>query len=218
MRRIIRDYSCQWNGLLHSRMLLNWMPALKNKNVLANKACFSYAKDLVLFIRNNFGNYFKIFVAGYPSGHSDILDRNIEIQYLKDKVDAGADYIITQTVFNASEFVSYVKRCRKIGINVPIIPGIMPVQNAKLLLRLDNRCKFHFTEDVYNALITYKDSEEYLIEFGIQKAKETILEIVKSGIEVQQVHFFTINSPEPTMQVWEEVKEAYSKFRVDQSQ
>ncbi|XP_022186916.2 methylenetetrahydrofolate reductase [Nilaparvata lugens] len=136
----------------------------------SSRACFSYAKDLVLFIRKKFGNYFKIFVAGYPSGHSDKLDRNLEIQYLRDKVDAGADYIITQTVFNALDFVNFVKKCRKIGISIPIIPGIMPIQNAELLLRLDNKCKFHFTDDIYTALITYKGAEEELIKFWNSKS------------------------------------------------
>lgn len=88
---------------------------------------FNYAVDLVKFIREKYGDYFCIGVAGYPEGHLQSTSREDDIQYLKEKVDAGADFIITQLFYDREIFFEWVKDCRKAGINCEIIPGIMPI-------------------------------------------------------------------------------------------
>ncbi|KAB7496305.1 Methylenetetrahydrofolate reductase [Armadillidium nasatum] len=90
---------------------------------------FRYSTDLVKFIRQEFGNYFVICVAGYPNGHPEAESYEEDIKHLKEKVDAGADFIITQLFFKAETFINFVKDCRKAGIEVPIIPGVMPIQS-----------------------------------------------------------------------------------------
>ncbi|OTF81989.1 hypothetical protein BLA29_011627, partial [Euroglyphus maynei] len=90
---------------------------------------FQYAIDLVRFIRHNYGNYFTVVVAGYPIPHPESLDKNHDRQCLKEKVDAGADYIITQLFFRCEDYVQFVRECRMIGITVPIIPGICAINS-----------------------------------------------------------------------------------------
>lgn len=87
-----------------------------------------YATELVGHIRKTHGDYFVIGVAGYPSGHPEATSYEEDLIHLKEKVDAGADFIITQLFFNAQVFLDFVNDCREIGIRVPIIPGIMPIQ------------------------------------------------------------------------------------------
>lgn len=83
---------------------------------------FNHAIELVQFIRHNFGDHFCIAVAGFPEGHPLSVDTKDEIRHLKEKVDAGADFILTQFFYDADLFIKYVSDCRSAGINVPIIP------------------------------------------------------------------------------------------------
>ena len=84
---------------------------------------FNYATDLVKFIRENYGNYFTICVSGYPTGHPDSTSYEDDLIHLKEKIDAGADFIITQLFFKPETFIKFVNDCRSIGIKCPIIPG-----------------------------------------------------------------------------------------------
>src|SRR5699024_8160286 len=84
---------------------------------------FRYASDLVQFIKREYGNYFTIVVAGYPVPHPEADSKEHDLQCLKEKVDAGADVIITQLFFEAEDYIEFVRNCRAIGITVPIIPG-----------------------------------------------------------------------------------------------
>jgi len=88
---------------------------------------FSYASDLVTYIRNKYGDHFCIGVAGYPETHLEAESSEKDIQNLKHKIDCGADLIITQLFYDNEKYLSFVQKCRDIGIQVPIIPGIMPI-------------------------------------------------------------------------------------------
>ena len=94
---------------------------------VANPNGFNYAIDLVRFIKETYGDYFTICVAGYPEVHLDAKSREDDIQRLKEKVDAGADFVITQLFFDNDIYFKWVDDCKLAGINVPIIPGIMPI-------------------------------------------------------------------------------------------
>ncbi|CAF5142036.1 unnamed protein product, partial [Rotaria sp. Silwood1] len=92
------------------------------------KTDFRYASDLVKFIRENFGDYFVICVAGYPKGHPDSKTYEEDLHYLKEKINCGADFIITQLFFQAETFLKFQSDCQAVGITCPIIPGIFPIQ------------------------------------------------------------------------------------------
>lgn len=88
----------------------------------------NYASDLVRYIRKTHGDYFGIGVAGYPEKHPESASEEEDLRYLKEKVDAGADFIVTQLFFDVPLFLEWVRKCRAYGINCPIIPGVMPIQ------------------------------------------------------------------------------------------
>ncbi len=96
---------------------------------------FKYAVDLVKYIRKEYGDYFGISVAGYPEGHPDGGYRK-DLKYLKMKVDAGADFVITQLFYDVDKFLNFVKDCRKAGITCPILPGILPIINYNNFRRM----------------------------------------------------------------------------------
>ncbi len=88
---------------------------------------FQYARDLVRHIREKYGNHFDIGVAGYPEGCDDNKDEDLLLEHLKEKVDMGATFIVTQMFYDADNFVRWVGKVRAMGIDIPIVPGIMPI-------------------------------------------------------------------------------------------
>ena len=120
---------------------------------------FNYAIDLVKFIKEIYGDYFCICVAGYPEVHLQAKSRDVDILHLKEKVDAGADFIITQLFYDNEIFYNWVKDCRAAGITVPIIPGIMPILGYDRFKRM---CKFTKTivpSNIIEALESMKNDD-----------------------------------------------------------
>ncbi|KAF9122839.1 hypothetical protein BGX30_001756, partial [Mortierella sp. GBA39] len=113
---------------------------------------FAYASDLVAYIRQQYGDYFSIGVAGYPEGHLDSTDREEDFKWLKYKVDQGADFIVTQLFYDTGLFLDWVKECRTRGITVPIVPGIMPIQSFGGFHRMTSLCKTFVPDHIKNAL------------------------------------------------------------------
>lgn len=113
---------------------------------------FCHAIDLVRYIRQQYGDYFCIGIAGYPEGHVDSQDKDQDIVYLKEKVEAGADFIVTQLFYDVDTFVHWQKQCRDAGISVPIVPGVMPIQSHQAFRRIINLCNTkvptHILEDL----------------------------------------------------------------------
>lgn len=164
------------------------------KGAEAWEACengFEHAVDLVKFIRQEYGDYFGIAVAGYPEGHIACTSIEDDIKHLKNKVDAGADFVITQLFYDVDLFAHWVKKCRAAGINCPIIPGIMPIQNYAGFKRMTSFCKTAVPQFINDALEPIKDDDErvksYGIELGIQMGKKLM------AIGVEGLHFYTLN-------------------------
>ncbi|XP_075214161.1 methylenetetrahydrofolate reductase (NADPH) [Lycorma delicatula] len=169
-----------------------------------NNGYFRYAKDLVQYIRDEFGSYFTICVAGYPAGHPDTCCKIDNLKHLKEKVEAGADFIITQIVFDAMEFIKFVKNCRSCGIQVPIIPGILPIQDYELTERIEKNCCVTIPSCIKNNLRKLQDKPDELQRYGIQYTVGIVKSILNSGIEVPGVHLFTLNRPEICLRVKKE--------------
>jgi len=129
------------NAGIQNILALRGDPPRGQENWTKCETGFSYAADLVSYIRKEYGDYFCIGVAGYPEGHIDNPDKEADLLNLKAKVDAGADYIITQLFYDVDLYLEWVKRARDVGITIPIIPGIMPIQSYGGFKRMTSLCK-----------------------------------------------------------------------------
>ncbi|XP_013411345.1 methylenetetrahydrofolate reductase-like [Lingula anatina] len=161
---------------------------------------FNYATDLVRFIRLHYGDYFVICVAGYPSGHPDCESYEADLQNLKTKVDAGADFIITQLIFQSKTFLKYVQDCRNIGITVPILPGIMPFQSYQSLRHITRLSKMEIPQEILDEVIPIKDNDEAIRNWGIDIAYRMCSEILAAK-GAPGLHFYTLNREVATVSV-----------------
>ncbi|CAN4114921.1 unnamed protein product [Withania somnifera] len=161
---------------------------------------FACALDLVKHMRAKYGDYFGITVAGYPEAHPDVIPANgiatqeiyeNDLAYLKRKVDAGADLIVTQLFYDTDIFLKFVNDCRQIGITCPIVPGIMPINNYKGFLRMTGFCKTKIPEEIMAALEPIKDNEEAVKAYGIYLGTEMCKKILATGIKT--LHLYTLN-------------------------
>ncbi|TMW97380.1 hypothetical protein EJD97_005645 [Solanum chilense] len=161
---------------------------------------FACALDLVKHMRAKYGDYFGITVAGYPEAHPDVIPANgiatkeiyeNDLAYLKKKVDAGADVIVTQLFYDTDIFLKFVNDCRQIGINCPIVPGIMPINNYKGFLRMTGFCKTKIPDEIMAALEPIKDNEEAVKAYGIHLGTEMCKKILATGIKT--LHLYTLN-------------------------
>jgi methylenetetrahydrofolate reductase (NADPH) len=153
---------------------------------------FQYASDLVRFIREEYGTFFGICVAGYPNGHPDCESIEKDLHYLKEKVDAGADFIITQLFFEAETFIQFVRDCREVGINCPIIPGVLPIQSYASIRHLMKLSKLRPPEKIVREIEARKDDDEAIRRFGVSIAVEMCRKILASGVTIG-FHFYTLN-------------------------
>eukprot|EP00794_Sanderia_malayensis_P015454 gene15454-17038_t len=160
----------------------------------------SYGSDMVKLIREHYGDYFTICVAGYPQGHPDSHSYEEDLKYLKVKVDAGADFIISQLFFEADEFLKYVRDCRNIGITVPILPGIMPIQGYASLRQLAKLSKLEIPNYLLEELEPIKDDDNAIRQFGVKFAVNLCKQLLASG-EVPGLHFYTLNRELATKEV-----------------
>lgn len=154
------------------------------------------AIDLVKLIRKLHGSYFGIAVAGHPEGHPSSTSPEEEMEFLKDKMEAGADFIITQFFYDTNVFLNYVKRCREHGITCPILPGIMPIQSYNSFVRMTEYCEIAVPPQVLERLSPVKDDDEAVKEIGCEIADEMCRKILGTSPEgggVDGVHFYTLN-------------------------
>ena len=155
-----------------------------------------YASDLVAFIRQRYA--FCLGVAAYPEGHIDAPDRKKDLEYLKLKVDQGGEYIITNYFYDTRYFFDFVDRCRGIGIEVPIVPGIMPIYSIKMMEMLAGMCGATITEEVHEGLASLEEGDkDALIAFGIEFAYRQCAELLQAG--VPGLHIYTMDRSASTV-------------------
>ena len=191
---------------------INKLINLKIENILAlrgdipenkelQKHDFNYASDLVEFIKHK--TNLSIGVAGYPEGHIESPDLDTDINYLKAKVDKGADAIFTQLFFDNNNFYKFIDKTEKAGINIPIIPGIMPRISEKQVEKMVKLANITVPKNVQENISELKDKD--LIEFGIEYATSQCEDLIKNGIK--GLHFYTLNKSYSTNQILNNIKE-----------
>nr|XP_057906567.1 methylenetetrahydrofolate reductase isoform X2 [Doryrhamphus excisus]XP_057906569.1 methylenetetrahydrofolate reductase isoform X2 [Doryrhamphus excisus]XP_057906570.1 methylenetetrahydrofolate reductase isoform X2 [Doryrhamphus excisus] len=161
---------------------------------------FNYATDLVKHIRSEFDDYFDICVAGYPTGHPEAESYEEDLRHLKEKVDAGANFVITQLFFRAETYLKFLDDCRALGITCPILPGIFPIQGYQSLRQLVKLSKLEVPEEIMKVIEPIKDNDAAIRNYGIQQAVEMCQVLLQSG-KVPGLHFYTLNREVATMEV-----------------
>ena len=152
---------------------------------------FTYATDLVSYIRAN--SDFGISAACYPEGHLESPDLVSDIRHLKEKVDAGAQHLVSQLFFDNEDFFRFVEHCRMAGINVPIEAGIMPVLSKASIQRMVSMCGASMPRKLTRILAKYGDNPDALMEAGIAYAIDQIADLIAGGVD--GIHLYTMNNP-----------------------
>ncbi len=160
---------------------------------------FRYAYQLVEFIHEN--NGFCVGVAGYPEGHPEAPSLEKDVEYLKRKVDAGADFVITQLFFRNEYYFNFLELARSKGIEVPIIPGILPVTSYSQIVRFTQLCGATIPPELMEVIERLKDKPEELRKAGIEYTIRQCQELIDSG--VRHLHFYTLNRSPVTQTILE---------------
>ncbi|CAM4203797.1 methylenetetrahydrofolate reductase [NAD(P)H] [Kerstersia similis] len=161
---------------------------------------FRYASELVAFIREAMGDWFHIEVAAYPEMHPQAESLTRDMDHFVEKVRAGADSAITQYFFNPDAYSDFVERAQARGVDIPIIPGIMPIVNNTQLTRFSQMCGAEIPRWLRLRLNDYADDRESLRAFGadvVAQLCQTLLERGAPGL-----HFYTLNGSEAVRNIW----------------
>jgi methylenetetrahydrofolate reductase (NADPH) len=181
-------------------MALRGDPPRGQREFTRTEGGFGYAAELVAFIRREFPRM-GIGVAGYPEGHPETRNRLTELDHLRAKVDAGADYICTQLFFDNRDFYDFCERCELVGIRVPVLAGIMPVTSRRGMKRMaDLAAGTHYPARLLRALARAED-DEHFEKVGIHWATEQVRDLVDHG--VRGVHFYTLNRSRATLHIYD---------------
>lgn len=161
---------------------------------------FHYANELVSFIRERFSDM-GIAVAGYPEKHLEAPSLDIDLENLQRKVDAGADVVITQLFYDNADFFAFRDRCTALGINVPIIPGLLPVTNFAQIQRITSLCGAKLPQEFVDALQAAGDDEEAQFDAGVDFATRQMQDLIDAG--VPGIHLYVLNKSEAASRVLE---------------
>ncbi len=161
---------------------------------------FRYANELVTFIRAETGDYFHIEVAAYPEFHPQARNAQADLKNFKRKVEAGADGALTQYFFNPYAYFHFVESCEKLGVDLPIVPGIMPITNYKQLARFSDACGAEIPRWIRKRLEGFGDDRESIRAFGEDVVTELCATLLDAG--APGLHFYTMNKAEPTLAIW----------------
>jgi methylenetetrahydrofolate reductase (NADPH) len=161
---------------------------------------FRYASELVAFIRQETGDWFRIDVAAYPEYHPQARSPQDDLAAFKRKVDAGADSAITQYFYNADAYWHFVDAARAEGVEVPIVPGIMPIGSAAKLARFSDACGAEIPRWIRRRLEAYGDDAASIRAFGLDVVTELCAGLLARG--APGLHFYTLNLASLTTTIW----------------
>lgn len=190
------------NSGISNIMALRGDPPRNNPSLIKHPDGFMHASELVRLIKTNFPDM-GIGVAGYPEGHPETPNRLQEIEYLKRKVDEGADYICTQLFFDNRDFYDFCERCELAGIKIPILAGIMPITSRKGMMRMaELALGARYPARLLKALARAED-DNFFEKVGIHWATEQVRDLLDNG--VRGIHFYTLNRSNATVQIYDQL-------------
>jgi methylenetetrahydrofolate reductase (NADPH) len=171
---------------------------------MASPGEFRYAYQLVELIRQETGDWFHIEVAAYPEMHPRASNIEDDLKYFHQKVAAGASGALTQYFYNPDAYVRFVDECEKLGLKLPIVPGIMPITNYKQLARFSDACGAEIPRWIRKRLESFGDDLESLRAFGLDVTTQLCDKLLAAG--APGLHFYTMNRTEPTRTIWQRLK------------
>ncbi len=164
---------------------------------------FGYASELVAFIRSR-GDRFCLAGAGYPEGHQECRDLDLDMAHLKQKVDAGVEVIITQLFYRNADYLAFVARARRAGITAPILPGIMPITNLPQIERITALCGACIPDELRARLQAAAGDDEAVLRIGIEHALAQCRDLLAAG--APGIHFYTLNQSPATAAILAELR------------
>ncbi|NTX03591.1 MULTISPECIES: methylenetetrahydrofolate reductase [NAD(P)H] [unclassified Myxococcus] len=179
-------------------LILRGDPPQGQKSFVTAEGGFTYATELVRFIREEDFN-FCLGGACYPEGHVETASRDDDLRHLKAKVDAGLDFVVTQLFFDNAFYFDFVERARRAGINVPIVPGIMPITNFEQVQRFTRMCGATVPMRLGLQLERVKDQPDAVVQLGVAHATVQCMELLSRG--VPGIHFYTLNKSPATRMI-----------------
>ena len=192
--RILDDMRSQG---IENILALRGDPPQGEKQFVKMEGGFGYANELVEFIRSR--NDFSIGVAGYPEGHVEAPSLETDLKNLKRKVDAGADFVVSQLFFNNDVFYRFRDSAVKIGIRVPLIPGVFPILNYKQMRKCISLSNASVPETLERKMIRLQDKPEETEKYGIEYAVRQAEDLVRN--EVQGLHLYSMNRSEHVIRI-----------------
>jgi len=162
---------------------------------------FRYASELVEFIRAETGDWFHIEVAAYPEVHPQARSPQDDMQAFARKVKAGADAAITQYFYNADAYFSFMDECGKLGVDVPVVAGIMPITNYTQLMRFSDMCGAEIPRWVRLKLASFGDDSASIKAFGLDVVTQLCERLLAGG--APGLHFYSMNQAGPTTALWQ---------------
>ncbi|MBI3772233.1 MAG: methylenetetrahydrofolate reductase [NAD(P)H] [Gammaproteobacteria bacterium] len=161
---------------------------------------FRYANELVEFIRKETGNRFHIEVAAYPEFHPQAPSAQQDLLNFKRKVEAGANSAITQYFYNIDAYLRFVDDCAKLGVNIPIVPGIMPITNYTQLARFSEMCGAEIPRWIRKRMEGFGDDKASIVAFGEEVITNMCRKLLDNG--APGLHFYSMNQSSPSMAIW----------------
>lgn len=163
---------------------------------------FKHASELIAYIKENYD--FKVFGACYPEKHIEAYSMGEDLKHLKHKVECGTDELISQLFFDNNAFYSFIDKVRGIGIEVPVVAGIMPVTSAKQIDRMVSMCGATLPEEVQHFVKAYGHNSMAIKEAGIAYATSQIIDLLANGVD--GIHLYTMNQPEVAKRIVENIR------------
>lgn len=179
-------------------------PPKDNPNLSPGIDNYKHSSELVKYIRHFFKDDFGIGVAGFPECHPLSKNRETDLFYLKEKLNCGADFVITQLFFDNNLYFKYVNDAKKAGITKKIIPGILPITSYSGLVKFCNACGATIPKIIHDTFAPYDNNTEKIIELGIEFAIKQCKELLANG--APGIHFYTLNKVYSVKNILREVR------------